>query len=64
MPYVARRDRLSDLEVNQILEPEGANHNLVGFVMPGASDEVVFGEVSNGDDLHRWAAGLLLDESP
>jgi hypothetical protein len=63
MPCGARRDRPSDLEVNKILRPEGANHNLVGFVMPGASDEMVFGEVSNGDDVHRRAAGLLLDES-
>jgi hypothetical protein len=52
-----------DLEVNKILRLEGANHNLVGFVMPGASDEVVFGKVSNGDDVHRRTAGPLLNES-
>jgi hypothetical protein len=61
MPRVARRDRPLDLEVNKILWLEGANYNLVGFVVPRASDEVV-GEVSNGDDVHRRAAGLLLYE--
>jgi hypothetical protein len=52
-----------DLEVNKILRFEGANYDLVGLVVPSASDEVVFGEVTNGDDVHRRAAGLLLHES-